>query len=568
MTVLPIVARELRVVSRRAATYWTRFTFALLAMVVASFVWAIVTRESPRHAGFALFVAMSVIAYIYVLLAGAIATADSVSEEKREGTLGLLFLTDLKGYDIVLGKLVASSVSGVYGLLAIFPIMAVPLLLGGVAPAELWRVMLACVNGLFLSLAVGMLCSAHCKDERKSIGLTLFIMVMLTGGLPGLTSWLVFELPQPNALRQLFNENPFPMFVASPGFQFVCAFDDPYKEMLRKAKWDWFYTSAVVTHLLGWAALVWTARLLPRIWQDRADSVKVLQRRERWKGLSLGSPETRAAFRRQLLEVNPFYWLAARDRFKEALVWVWIGLGAVLWMGGLLSERRNWLDASTYVWTALLAHSFFKCWVAMEASRRLGLDRRSGALELLLSTPLGVPEILQGQWLALLRQFGVPVALVCAVDFLFLGLGLKHMYNDRGMWVAVWISGITMFLLDLATLTLVSMWLSLKHRRPAQAGVLAIVRVCVLPWVIFGALGAMVAIWELAVGPVSSSAGDSAAFFLGTWVVIGLVTNLVLGGLAWQNLRTKFREVAMERADARPAFWARRLGKRAGHPAG
>src|SRR5215210_1133269 len=101
MTLLPIVARELRVASRRAATYWTRFIFGVLAIVVGSFVWAMVFRESSRETGRALF------------------TSDCVSEEKREGTLGLLFLTDLKSYDIVLGKLTASSVTAIYGLLAI-----------------------------------------------------------------------------------------------------------------------------------------------------------------------------------------------------------------------------------------------------------------------------------------------------------------------------------------------------------------------------------------------------------------------------------------------------------------
>ena len=62
-------------------------------------------RKSPRDTGLALFIALSAIAYIYSLRAGALSTADCVSEEKREGTLGLLFLTDLKSYDIVLGKL-------------------------------------------------------------------------------------------------------------------------------------------------------------------------------------------------------------------------------------------------------------------------------------------------------------------------------------------------------------------------------------------------------------------------------------------------------------------------------
>ena len=47
-------------------------------------------------------------AVFYCLLSGVWFTADCLSEEKREGTLGLLFLTDLKGYDVVFGKLVAT----------------------------------------------------------------------------------------------------------------------------------------------------------------------------------------------------------------------------------------------------------------------------------------------------------------------------------------------------------------------------------------------------------------------------------------------------------------------------
>ena len=40
-------------------------------------------------------------------------TADCLSEEKREGTLGLLFLTDLRGYDIV----VSSSSAWAHGVI-------------------------------------------------------------------------------------------------------------------------------------------------------------------------------------------------------------------------------------------------------------------------------------------------------------------------------------------------------------------------------------------------------------------------------------------------------------------
>ena len=51
-----------------------------------------------------LFTVLNAIAFIFCLLAGVFLTADCLSEEKREGTLGLLFLTSLKGYDVVLGK--------------------------------------------------------------------------------------------------------------------------------------------------------------------------------------------------------------------------------------------------------------------------------------------------------------------------------------------------------------------------------------------------------------------------------------------------------------------------------
>jgi len=39
------------------------------------------------------------------------------------------FLTDLTSRDIILGKLAASSLHGIFGLLAVFPILGLPLLL-------------------------------------------------------------------------------------------------------------------------------------------------------------------------------------------------------------------------------------------------------------------------------------------------------------------------------------------------------------------------------------------------------------------------------------------------------
>jgi hypothetical protein len=180
---------------------------------------------------------------------------------------------------------------------------------------------------------------------------------------------------------------------------------------------------------------------------------------------------------------------------------------------------------------------------------------------------LGDEDILRGQWLALLRQFGPATALVCAVDFLFLGLGLKNTYHgDRGLWIAVCLAGISIFVLDLVTLALTSMWLSLKSRKGSQAGLSAIVRVCVVPWFLFGAFGAFVVILEEVFRIRAVSNWLSGSFtFLTVWFLLSLGTDAVLSIWSLHNLRQRFRRVATERAGRR-AFWARWFGGRSAEP--
>ena len=104
MTVLPIVTRELRVSSRRKVTYFSRLVAALIAILGSGWILLGLSDEmSPPQLGQALFIMLTVLGFLYCLSSGIRTTADCISEEKREGTLGLLFLTDLKGFDVVLG---------------------------------------------------------------------------------------------------------------------------------------------------------------------------------------------------------------------------------------------------------------------------------------------------------------------------------------------------------------------------------------------------------------------------------------------------------------------------------
>ncbi len=179
--VLPIAERELRVASRRKATYRTRFwSVSLATAIFLSVVAVLQTQGMPSgRLGQSLFQVMSSVCFVYCILVGARTTADCLSEEKREGTLGLLFLTDLKGRDVVFGKMVASSLNAFYGLLAMLPFLGLPLLLGGVTGTQFFRMVLVLLNALFFSLAVGVSVSARSLIERKAIFYTLVAAVVI-----------------------------------------------------------------------------------------------------------------------------------------------------------------------------------------------------------------------------------------------------------------------------------------------------------------------------------------------------------------------------------------------------
>src|SRR5947208_13468683 len=168
MTFLPVAERELRVAARKRSTFRVRVIAALVAWIIGSGV-LVLSRVGPGFGpssfGKGLFTVLTWLSLAVALSAGLFFTSDCLSEEKREGTLGFLFLTDLRGYDVVFGKLLATSLRAICALLAIFPILAVTLLMGGVTGAQFWRTVLALTNALFISLAAGMFVSAISRES-------------------------------------------------------------------------------------------------------------------------------------------------------------------------------------------------------------------------------------------------------------------------------------------------------------------------------------------------------------------------------------------------------------------
>ena len=166
---LPIVERELRVASRRAGMYWSRLGAALLATLLAAIIILTIGDHEPSsQVGSHVFQIVVWLVFIYSIGFGMGLTADCISSEKRDGTLGLLFLTDLKGDDVVLGKLAAVSLHAFYGVLAVMPVLALLVMMGGITAGDVIRAVLALFNALFFSAAAGMFASAVCRSKAAN----------------------------------------------------------------------------------------------------------------------------------------------------------------------------------------------------------------------------------------------------------------------------------------------------------------------------------------------------------------------------------------------------------------
>ncbi len=129
----PLVSCELGMAVGRRSTYYVRLVDGTAAIAISFWgllIWA--DWKSPAALGHSLLEALARTGFAGAVLAGLVLTSDSISRERREGTLGLLFLTDLRGVDVAFGKLAAKAILPFYALLAMLPALAVCLLVGGV----------------------------------------------------------------------------------------------------------------------------------------------------------------------------------------------------------------------------------------------------------------------------------------------------------------------------------------------------------------------------------------------------------------------------------------------------
>lgn len=470
MTFLPIVERELRVAARKRSTYWLRVVAVAVALVLGTgfmFISAMSGLGTAQLGG-PLFSTLTWLALVPAICAGLFFTSDAVSEEKREGTLGFLFLTDLRGYDVAAGKLLATSLRGSFALLAFFPVLAITLIMGGVTGAQFWKTTLALLDVLFFSLAAGLLVSALSRDSQKAMAGTLLLLLVVVAGAPLIDS-----------LSSAGSGSFLPRFsLLSPAYAFSAAGAWGHRP---------FWLALLISCLCGWLMLLVASWLVPRTWQERGPGAPVLgSRAYEWKFGGRG----RRAHLRRLLDLNPILWLNSRERWQRIGIWTLtiVVLGSFIAVALLLPSDLWFIWRQCSYFYVLLLY----LWMASQASRFLIDARRTGVIELLLIAPLGSKEIVLGQRRALWRLFALPVLLLVVAHVLGMGFSHESMWSaiaQRGPGLAELILSVGMAVVsgisivaNLLALSWYGLWAGLTSKNATFASLKTLLVVQVVPW--------------------------------------------------------------------------------------
>ena len=576
MRVLSVADRELRAAARQRGMYRLRWITAAGALVLLVWLgWGYDVFQN-RSVGPDVFQAFSVVIFFYCLFVGAATTADCLSSERREGTLGLLFLTNLNSAEIVAGKLCANGLALIYSLLAVSPMLALPVLVGGVTFDQFWRVVLALVNALFFSIAAGFVASAFSVRQFPAVASATGLALILGAGLLGMAE-VLRDLGIPRSLTN-----------------WVAAFC-PLQTLLvadgnrRFGGWSQYWISLVVVAGMSWTWLLLTVWRVGRTWRDRPKKVRIWSRFRFGERIRERGRAGRTALRHRLLEINPFFWLAGRQRVSApifmvltvVLVLITVGL-TTPYFGRLIPGGANGAPMVghliAWVWTALAIHALVLCYGATVASQRLAEDKQTGALELILSTPTTTRSISRGLWLAYGRRMFFPALIAALVHVYFIWQVLTLMLLDppggrlppaitpgKLFWSSVfdqpfkgqaldWQFGFILRSLAIALAVLVAhwfmlgwlaRWLGLRMKRPGFAPMVAIVLTLVPPLALFSLVCYVGAEWQLFRLP------ERQLLPLMTWVAVGIAMGncLLLSAWAAFRLHRDFRTTVTSRYD-------------------
>ncbi|MSQ95726.1 MAG: ABC transporter permease [Gemmataceae bacterium] len=431
----PIFIREWITVPRRPRHYLTRALYLgglwilLLTMWQTSVGWEYTaTLGDLARFGLATFRVLAYLQLTLLLFFSALSAASTVSLEKDRRTFLLVLLTDLRNYEIVLGKLLGSLLPIGLLLVGSIPVFAVLMILGGIHPFQIAGVMLVLGTTALAAGSLGGLVALWREKTFQALALTVLFLVLylcLAQGLV-LVPYLLEQFSLPtwvDATSIRVAQNALDPFLAlgevlhpSPGQRPLAS--DPRWDMEGLiAALPFSSAMMIVSALLNGCGIV---KL--RVWNPSGEPI---MQREVIGAAPVEPDRIHAApGKARPVWVNPILWreiatyaYGRRPLMVKAAYFVVLAL--VGYYALFVLDRREWAAAYGLVPIGILSLLL----IAAQAVTSITSERDLGSLDLLVITDLSPREFILGKVLGILYN---------TKEYIFPPLILLAIYAVRG----------------------------------------------------------------------------------------------------------------------------------------
>lgn len=177
-----LLTRALRLEARLMRSHVFRIVFA--GLIFACLMWAHVTAVSFGAPGRHFFRSIAFLNLALITLAGVSLFATAVSEEKEDGTLGLLKMAGLSPLAILLGKSTTRLFSAALLLFAQLPFTLLAVTLGGVTAHQILAAYAALLAYMVFVANLALFFSTSCRRSGDAGGMAALVLLVLLGGPP------------------------------------------------------------------------------------------------------------------------------------------------------------------------------------------------------------------------------------------------------------------------------------------------------------------------------------------------------------------------------------------------